>query len=249
MSVPKISVAVATFNGEKYIKDQIDSILSQLDENAEIIVSDDSSTDKTIDILHSFNDARIKVFFNSENKGPIFNFENALKRTSGDIIFLSDQDDIWLPEKISTTKKYLEEYDLVVSDCKVVDEDLRVLYDSMYARHNSGKGVYKNLVSNTYLGCCMAFNKKLLELALPFPKKIPMHDIWLGFIAGIFFSPVFIPDKLVIYRRHEKNTTSTASKSEYSFYRKILFRINTLIYLPLLATRKFFSKSGRAGKG
>jgi glycosyltransferase involved in cell wall biosynthesis len=240
MSIPKISVAIATFNGEKYIKNQITSILNQLDENAEIIVSDDGSTDKTIEILHSFNDARVKVFSNSKKKGPIFNFENALKKTSGDIIFLSDQDDVWLPGKVNTTRKYLTEYDLVVSDCKIVDDDLCVLYDSMYAIHNSGKGVYKNLVANTYLGCCMAFNKKLLELALPFPKRIPMHDIWLGFIADIFFSPIFIPDKLVMYRRHEKNLTSTASKSKYSFYKKILFRINTLTYLPLLITRKFF---------
>jgi glycosyltransferase involved in cell wall biosynthesis len=244
MSVSKISVAVATFNGEKYIKDQITSILSQLDENAEIIVSDDGSTDKTIEILYSFNDVRIKVFSNSEKKGPIFNFENALKKTSGDIIFLSDQDDIWLPGKINTIKKYLVEYDLVVSDCKVVDEDLHVLHDSMYSIRNSGKGLYKNLISNTYLGCCMAFNKKLLELSLPFPKKIPMHDIWLGFIADIFFSPVFIPDKLVMYRRHTQNATSTASKSEYGFYKKILFRINTLSYFPLLISRKFFQKNG-----
>ena len=94
-----ISVCIATYNGEKYLREQLDSILPQLAESDEVIVSDDGSTDGTIDLITSLNDPRIKIVSNSGRKGYVGNFENALKHTTGDYIFLSDQDDIWYPNK------------------------------------------------------------------------------------------------------------------------------------------------------
>jgi len=104
MKKNKISVAIATYNGEKFIQRQLQSILEQLDENAEIIISDDGSSDNTLTVIKNFNDKRITVLRNPE-KGLIKNFENALKHTTGNIIFLADQDDVWVKGKVTTMIK------------------------------------------------------------------------------------------------------------------------------------------------
>src|SRR5687768_8023645 len=97
----KISICMATFNGSRYINEQLNSIITQLDESSEIVISDDSSTDNTVQIIKSFNDKRIHVLPNQKFRNPIFNFENALKHVQGDYIFLADQDDIWLPDRLN----------------------------------------------------------------------------------------------------------------------------------------------------
>jgi glycosyltransferase involved in cell wall biosynthesis len=236
----KVSVALATYNGEKFIGEQLRSILDQLDEHGEIIISDNGSTDKTVEIIRGFNDKRITLLHCSE-KGPVSNFENALNHVSGDIIFLSDQDDVWLENKVQIAREYLKKYDVIMTDCKIVDENLSVLHESFYAVKRAGTGLIKNLISNTYQGCGMAFRKELLKLSLPFPRKIPMHDIWLGFVAELFFSPCFIPDKLLLHRRHCVNTSTSTGRSKYNLFEKMQFRLRVLKYFPLLLKRKYFS--------
>ena len=233
-----VSVVMATYNGEKFIAQQLASIIQQLCDDSEIIISDDGSTDKTIDIIKSFNDKRIKLVANTE-KGLILNFQNALKKAAGNIIFLSDQDDVWLPGKVETCKNFLKQYHLVVTDAKVVNEDLSALNMSLFQVYHSRKGIIKNLMQNSFIGCCMAFRKEILPIALPFPAKIPMHDIWLGFIAEMFFSVHFIKDELILHRRHSANQSTTFNKSKYSFFQKLKFRINTIKYIPLLLQRKY----------
>ncbi len=221
----KISVCIATYNGGKYIKEQLDSILSQLNENDEVIVSDDSSTDNTVQIIKSFKDNRIKIFENQKFKSPIFNFENALNNATGDIIVLSDQDDIWKANKIETIKKYMHNYDLVLSDADIIDEKGNILHKSFYKLNGSKNGFIKNIVKNSYLGCTMAFNKKILDKSLPFPKDLPMHDWWIGLIAEMYGKTYFIEDKLISYRRHGNNASPTGEKSKYSMMLKIVFRL------------------------
>ncbi len=234
----KISVCITTFNGEKYIKQQLHSILAQLDENDEIIISDDSSVDNTVKIIKIFNDIRIKIFENNKFRNPIYNFENALIKATGDYIFLSDQDDVWLPNKVNILKSCLQKYDLVISDAFVVDENLNILHDSFYALNNSKNGVIKNLLKNSYIGCCMAFRSNLLPLVLPFPKNIPMHDWWIGLIAEFQGKVFFCEDKLVYYRRHGSNISPTAGKSSYNFFKKIKFRLLLMqnLFLRLTTT-------------
>lgn len=221
----KISVCIATFNGEKYIEQQLNSILSQLDAADEIIISDDGSTDKTLEIIKKINDKRIMLFANNNFKSPIYNIENSLIKSTGDYIFLADQDDVWLQNKINILKKHLQKYDLVISDAFVVDENLSILRDSFYVLNGSKAGIIKNLLKNSYLGCCMAFNSNLLSTALPFPKNIPMHDWWIGLIAECCGKTLFCEDKLIFYRRHGENISATAEKSPYGFFKKIMFRI------------------------
>ncbi|GAB2609587.1 glycosyltransferase family 2 protein [Emticicia sediminis] len=233
-----ISVCIATYNGEKYIKDQIDSILCQLSDMDEIIISDDSSKDSTIKVLESYQDNRIKIFPNQKFKNAIFNFENALSNASGDVIFLSDQDDIWIMGKVKKMMEALESVDMVVCDHSVIDDNRNVIMRSYFERVPSGPGIIKNLLKNTYYGCCMAFRKNVLMKALPFPKDIPMHDIWLGFVADMYFKSTFINHPYTLYRKHENNVSiATELKSDKGLLTKLKFRINILKYIPLLLKR------------
>jgi len=223
----KISVCMATYNGEKFIKEQLASILHQLDETDEVIISDDSSTDETVNIIESFDDARVRIYKDQVFKSPIFNFENALKKSSGDYIFLADQDDIWMPGKVEIIKTFLVDYDLVLSDANIIDAEGNIINDSFYLFNNSKNGLINNIIKNSYLGCTMAFNKRLLERALPFPNDIPMHDWWIGVLGEWFGRTIFIKDKLISYRRHGNNA-SPSGKSNYSFCKKIMFRLRVL---------------------
>lgn len=223
----KVSVCLASYNGENYILEQLTSILSQLNINDEVVISDDGSTDKTLSIINNINDARIKLVHSKKGK-LIKNFENALKNASGNVIFLSDQDDIWFPNKVETCLKYLKEYDLVFSNLVVFTktmEETRLLYDI-------GKpqtGVLRNIIKNNYIGATMAFKRNVLTQALPFPDSIYMHDVWLALIAEIKGSTFFIKEPLIYYRRHGANASQTSEKSTNSFYKKMMMRI-LLIY-------------------
>lgn len=225
-----ISVCMATYNGEKYIKEQLSSILSQLSEKDEIIVSDDSSTDKTVEIIESFQDKRIKILKKNKFRQPNLNFENALKYSKGDIIFLSDQDDVWVENKVEIILNQLKKYDLIVSDAFITNEKLNITNESLFSEVNSNRGILKNIIKNTYYGCCMAFKRKVLKKALPFPKTREIgHDLWLGIIADRYFKVKFLKEKLIYFRRHE-NTLTTIKKSKRRLIVKLLGRVKVLYY-------------------
>jgi len=189
----KISVCIATYNGGKYIKEQLESIFTQLNQDAEVIISDDSSTDDTLEVINSFADKRIVVYPNQKFRSPIFNFENALKHAKGEYIFLSDQDDIWLPGRLDKMMAFFDEYDMVVSDCRVVNDNLEVISESYFDLVNGKPGFVRNLTrTSAYNGCCMAFKRIILKKALPFPKNIMMHEFWLALIRELFFKLKFI---------------------------------------------------------
>lgn len=222
-----ISVCIPTYNGEKFLKPQVDSVLSQLSQDDEIIVSDDGSSDNTIEILESYKDRRIKIFKNSR-KGVISNIENALQNSIGEYIFLCDQDDVWVENKVNKMLEALSESDLAVSDCYVADQDLNIIYESFYNQNNSKTNKWLALLKNPYLGCCMAFKRKILDVALPFPSKIPMHDSWLGNIAAFKFKLVFISDKLIYYRRHENNASTTSEPTKNSVIKQMNYRMQII---------------------
>ncbi len=234
-----VSVCMACYNGENYIKEQITSILIQLGENGELIISDDFSQDRTSEIVKSFNDDRIILLENKTRLGLIKNFEKALQVSKGDYIFLSDHDDIWLDNKVEVFLEYLKLYDVVQADAAVVNSKLEVLYPSYFELMGSDTGLIKNIWKNNYIGCNMAFNRRVLEIALPFPKDIPMHDMWIGITGEFLFKTFFIPDKLLLYRRHNSNASQTGFKSPFTFKQKIKFRMNVIKYFPLLIKRKF----------
>ncbi len=229
-----ISVCIPTFNGALYIGAQLESILvSPL--VTEVLVSDDGSTDNTVEIVRSFSDARIKLI-RGPCTGLVSNYESLLSLASGEYIFLADQDDVWLPNKVEVMLEHLRDADLAVCDCMVVDEQLNLLHASFFALRKSGPGLARNLLRNSYLGCCIAFRRRLLKYALPFPPGLPMHDWWLGLSAEIFGSVAFIKQPLMMYRRHGNNVTQTAERSRASWITRLRWRA---ILFGALVYRKF----------
>lgn len=231
-----ISVCMATYNGEKYIQEQIDSILAQLDEGDEIVISDDGSKDNTVRILDNYQDIRIKIIVNEGNRGYTSNFYNALKEAKGDIILLSDQDDIWCENKVEVMKKELEKFDFVHSDAIVVDQNKRVMSASRNLQHKVKKGFFPNLLRSRYIGCCMGFTKIVKECLFPVPvysNKYP-HDLWIALIAEKYFKSACIDEGLIFYRRHDSNASNggTAEKSNFvQMFNKILVRFYYFYYV------------------
>ncbi len=214
---------MAVYNGEKYIEEQIKSILPQLDQKDELIISDDKSTDGTISIIEKFQDNRIKIY--SSNGGSIIkNFENALNNATGEIIFLSDQDDIWYPNKVRISRKYLETNDLIFSNASVFSKN-KNKNKLLYKNGSKKTGFVKNFIKNNYIGATMAFNQKILTKALPFPSNIYMHDAWLASIAEIMAKTHYIDEPLIYYRRHGENASETGEKSTNTIKTKIKIRL------------------------
>jgi len=232
-----ISVCMTTFNGELYIKDQIDSILSQLSKTDELIISDDGSTDNTISIIKNIDDDRIRLLFHEKkNEKYWFNYttrnvEYALQHAKGEFIFLADQDDVWLPNKVSLMKSGLYSCDLIVSNCNVTDNKLNITNYSYFDLIHSKRGIIHNILKNSYLGCCMAFKKELLSLFLPFPNGPIAHDIWIGLIADKKSCVKFIETPTLLYRRHETCVSTSCKRSNSSLIFKIYYRVCIVISL------------------
>lgn len=225
---------MATYNGEKYIEQQMMSILRQLESDDEIIVSDDHSMDKSLDIVERLADARIKVVKPDLSQGPIRNFEHALSYATKNIVVLSDQDDVWLENRILEIRAHFyrstSEYDLLVLDSRVVNQQLEVIEPSVFALLDAGTGLFKNIYRNTYIGCHMAFRRKLLEVALPFPRHISMHDVWLGLVSELVGPVKFLPEISMLFRRTGNNFTNP----KYPWKIRIQWRFYLLAYLAQL---------------
>lgn len=224
-----VSVCLASFNGEKYIKEQIRSILNQLSDKDELLISDDGSLDNTLSIIKEFIDPRIKLFTNNF-RSVQQNFHFLLNQANGDIIFLSDQDDIWERQKVF---EYLKCFDtnpninLVIADLVLINARGETIKASFYSSKFS-KSLFDNFYKNNFIGCSMAIRKSLLETVLPFPSNVPMHDWWIGLCAIVFGNVHFLDKKLTKYRRHETNVTN---ESGGEIIQKIAWRINILTYL------------------
>lgn len=227
----KVSVAMAAYNGELYITEQLESILAQLEKDDEVIVSDDNpgSAMSRLVLKLAESDSRIR-YVEGSSKGVIKNFENAIAKTTGDIIFLADQDDVWLPGKVDAVKREFEKGAiLVMHDAKVVDAQLRVTCESFFKTHKSHKGYLYNVWRNSYMGCCMAFDKSLKERILPFPENLPMHDQYIGLQAENTRleskgKVVLLDTPYLLYRQHGNNVTG----GKTSFSQKLRWRRDIL---------------------
>lgn len=233
---PMVSVCMAVYNGEKYINEQIKSILRQLEVHDELVIIDDFSSDKSVKIIESLKDDRIIIYKNTSNIGVIKSFEKSILLAKGEIIFLSDQDDLWAPEKIAITLKEFESEDIVcvVSNALIITSDtgsdrgVLKYKKTMFDLRRSSPGIMHNLVRNSFQGCAMAFRASIKNNILPFPKHIPMHDQWIGMISSIIGRVVFIPNILVYYRRHGENLTDLKSKN---ILKSFLYRIILIVMI------------------
>jgi glycosyltransferase involved in cell wall biosynthesis len=214
-----ISVAIATYNGEKYLEEQLDSILSQTLKPSEIIVCDDQSTDGTREILEKYQQKDlIKYFVNDKRLGFIGNFKRSVSLTSPEnYIALSDQDDIWLPSKIQAAAELLLKIEgsnrpaMVYSDLVLVDEDKNLLNKSF--RNELGQGGYihclETLLFGSFVnGCTMLMNPNMRNYFSSIPEKGTLnHDTWMSLIAYTFGEVAVVPESLILYRKHRNNAT------------------------------------------
>lgn len=230
-----ISVCLASYNGEKYIEKQLESILPQLSYDDEVIISDDGSSDKTIEKIKKIKDKRVKLYINNGHNYTK-NFENAIRKAQGDIIFLSDQDDIWKPNKVSEVMKAFKEQncDFIVTDATVIDENKNVIMKSYFHDLKIKKGFLNNWLKTRYIGSCMAFKAKILKKALPIPgnTKYIAHDYWFACIAELYYKVYLLKEPLMYYVRHKGVASPGISgKSNISIWERFFKRIYILIYL------------------
>lgn len=217
-----VSVCLAAFNGENYIKEQILSILHQLSDEDELLISDDGSFDDTLKIIMEFKDPRIKLYTNNF-RSVQQNFQFLLNKAIGDIIFLSDQDDIWEPDKVFEYMKCFDAHsnvDLVIANLILINSSGETIKANFYSSGFS-KQLLANLYKNNFIGCSMAIRRAFLKNVMPFPSNVSMHDWWIGLCAILFGNVHFLDKKLTKYRRHENNVTH---ESGGSIVQKIAWR-------------------------
>lgn len=241
-----ISVCITTYNGENYIKEQIDSILPQLGAGDEVIVSDDGSTDRTLDLIRAYRDERIHICANEGAHGYTPNFENALRHAKGDYIFLSDQDDVWMPDKVARCMEMMQTCDFVASNARVVDSVLQQLYPSFFALRHSRHGLLNNVIKFSYLGCCLCFRRCVVEYALPFPRnhRLCTHDNWLTLVALFFFRAKVTDECLILYRRHTNNESGGGIVNSTSLSFKLRYRIYLLVNILKVFVKKRLTLRG-----
>lgn len=217
----KIDVLLATYNGEKYLKEQIDSILNQTYKNIHLIISDDNSQDGTRQILKQYEqNERVTIHYQEENFGYVRNFEYLLQQVQSEYYMLSDQDDVWMPEKIAKSIETLKnnDADMVFGDLEVVDENLKTIYNSfgdfMKLTRKIKKQInsYKvNYLYNCVTGCTVLSKKKHIKDILPMPRnsKYLIHDHWMGLIVSLNGKLAYMPEKYIKYRQHGNNQVGT----------------------------------------
>ncbi|WP_136481507.1 glycosyltransferase family 2 protein [Cognatitamlana onchidii] len=207
--MPKVSIVLCSYNGEKYISEQIDSILNQSFKDFELIISDDRSTDSTIKILKTYadKDSRIKWHINESNLGYVKNFEKGISLANGNYILLSDQDDIWDLTKIEKLYNNIEDHALIYCDSLFVNSNLESTEKKMSSSKNmiSTTNPLNLCLANSVSGHAMMFKKELTAQLFPFPKLVP-HDWWIAFVASFNGGIVYFNDALIKYRIHDSNS-------------------------------------------
>lgn len=231
----RISVCMAAWNGEAFIGEQLDSILRQLSVEDEVIVVDDASTDGTRDRIRELADPRIRLFVHSETQGVVRTFEEAIRRAANQLIFLSDQDDLWLPGKAAAISRIFAarpEVTLVVSGVAPIDSTGNPLPGEQAPRRRFRPGLTANLIHNQYQGCAMAFRSDIRPEIVPFPYRYDvLHDIWIGVRNHLAHgTTVYIDEPLVLYRRHARTVTG---RKKLSLSRRLRMRLHLLFALAV----------------
>lgn len=235
---PSVDILMATYNGELFVEEQIDSILHQTHQNFHLIIRDDGSTDRTRLLIkqkaQQFPE-KIRFIDSQERFGVVGNFSALMEHAKADYILFSDQDDVWLPEKVSKTLQRMQELEtkygpetalLVHTDLQVVDQNLQQIAPSFwsYSRLSPKKSgeLPRMLMQNVVTGCTIMINKPLLLLATPVPSGVIMHDWWIGLVASALGKMDCIDEPTILYRQHAKNQVGAKNKSILSLIVRVL---------------------------
>lgn len=206
--LPLVSIVVATYNGMRYVAKQLDSLLAQTYPNIEIVITDDASSDGTPRLLQAYAEkhASIRLLLNRENAGYVKNFETGMLAAQGDLIALSDQDDIWKPEKIERMVAVMGDEEILYCDSELIGENDELIGKKLseVKRLESFSDCLNYTVGNSAPGHAMLIRRKVIHDSIPFPTIIP-HDYWLGFVATFTTGLVFMDKVYIQYRQHGDN--------------------------------------------
>lgn len=247
MSNKLVSIAMATYNGEKYLREQLDSIYSQTYKNIEVVVCDDCSTDTTVKILEEYQQKHgLKYYVNEKNLGYSKNFEKVASLCSGEYIAFSDQDDIWHSKKIRILLDEIGENTLIHTDATLIDPQKNIIAESSkdyfklrkYVESEENHNKYIGLISCVQ-GCTIMCRKELFQKAFPVPFG-EEYDFWLGFVASKEKGIKYLDKKLVLWRVHESNTTNRPKwlHKLYMVFGKNLYRRIRLIKRLLILKQR-----------
>ena len=229
-----ITILLATYNGEKYLKEQLDSLFDQTYKAFTILARDDCSTDSTLEILESYE---VEIIPSTQKLGASQNFnaivEYALEDGESDYYMFCDQDDVWLPDKIERTLKKMIEVEkrqpdiplLIHTDLSVVNSNLEVISNSFWKYHGIDpkyNTLNRLLLQNVITGCSVMINKRLAEMATPVPKDAIMHDWWFGLVASAFGEVHYVDSITLLYRQHADNEMGASFFSMQMIFYKAL---------------------------
>jgi glycosyltransferase involved in cell wall biosynthesis len=246
-SQSRVEVLLATHNGKQFVREQIDSLLGQDYADLTILARDDASTDGTQDILKEyalrFPDRFKVVELARVNGGILNNFLSLMRASTADYICFSDQDDVWLPDKVSRTKRMMDDLErkweaqtplLVFTDLRVVDKDLKTHYPSFWAYMRIDPEWINNLENllphPTVTGCTMLINRPMVDLAARMPLEGALHDRWIGFLASGMGKAAFLRAQTVLYRLHGSNAVGIGEEKQSSqVFRRIRLNVESYI--------------------
>lgn len=233
-----IDILLSTYNGEQYLQELLQSLEDQSHSGWQLLVRDDGSADKTVEILNAFREKepdRVSVIQdNNKRLGPKRSFEILLQKSKADYIMFCDQDDVWMKDKVLQTFEKMGELEqqnpgnplLVFTDLKVADENLHVLHPSLwqYTKVNpeNVKNIYRLLVNNPVVGCTVMINKIAKPVVLPIPEKAVMHDWWMALNISRKGKVDFVREATILYRLHEKNSLGVSEATGKYYLNRVL---------------------------
>lgn len=209
---PRVSVCLAAYNGALYISEQVQSILAELHADDEIVIVNDCSTDNTVEIVLSIDDPRIRLINADVNAGYVRTFERALSEARGEFIFLSDQDDIWIPGRVDLMVRALADKAIVVTNCQHIEGPLGKFHELRLSSDYSSRPI-RNIIGivvgyRLHWGCAMAMRASALRQVLPFPPYMTeSHDQWVATVGNVNGSIAYLEEDSVLHRLHSENLT------------------------------------------
>lgn len=222
---------MATYNGEKYLVEQINSILEQLSSSDELVILDDCSIDNTIKILEQYQDPRIKIFKNKDNMSHVYSFGKVVSLGSNEIIFMADQDDLWVKGRLDLMKNKLIKSGklMLTSNSHFIDgkgQKIDFYLDGVSSQDSNrfNKNILAIFAGKTnYYGCAMVFRKELNEIILPIPDYVESHDLWIAMAGNLLKSNIHLDEKTLLRRIHGNNASIVSRSLKKKIYSRLIF--------------------------